>query len=446
MLSAITLGNMRIAYLDCFSGISGDMFLGAILDAGVSPQIFHDAIASLDLEARLEIRPVMRSGISATKSDVIGPDGPDLPIEEFLKQPGARPHEHSHTHHENATDEAGRHDHPQIHSHSHGRGLAQIRAIIARAAISESAKATAIRIFETLGAAEAKIHNQPIEQVHFHEVGAVDALADIVCAAVGSEALGVDEFYCSPLNVGGGTVQCAHGTLPLPAPATVEILRGVPIYSAGPPKELVTPTGAAIVRVLVHEFSAMPAMQVERAGYGAGSRDLPGHPNVLRITVGEATSSGLTNSTFPQDQVTILEANLDDLSPQIIGYVIEKALEQGALDAFALPIQMKKSRPAVLFTLITKPEDAERFATLLLAETSTLGVRRRDEQRYVLPRRWQEVSTPWGTIRIKIAELDGRIVNAAPEFEDCRKLAEQHNVPLKQVMQAALAAWEIQKT
>ncbi len=486
---------MRIAYLDCFSGISGDMFLGALLDAGVPPQLFHNAITSLEREmgqsVRLEVRRVMRSGISATKADVIGPDGVDVPVEKFLamrapyEQPPSHSHPHGHTHehaHEYTQEQTQKHSserpeveqsnqaarptltpyssaqecvseshtlhpaEPQADTHAHHRGLAQIRDIICRAAISETAKATAIRIFETLGAAEATIHHQLIERVHFHEVGAVDALVDIVCAAVGAEALGVDAFYCSPLNVGSGTVQCAHGTLPVPAPATAEILRGVPVYSSGPQKELVTPTGAAIVRVLVREFGAMPAMRVAQIGYGAGYRDLPGHPNVLRISIGEADRVSNSHiASLPQDRIAILEVNLDDLSPQIVGYVIEKALAMGALDAFAIPVQMKKSRPGMLLTLLAKPEDAERLAHLLLAETSTLGVRLREEMRCILPRRWEEVQTPWGTVCVKLGELEGKVINAAPEFEDCKKLAEEHGVPLKQVMRVAIAAWEAQR-
>lgn len=444
---------MRIAYLDCFSGISGDMFLGALLDAGVPPQLFHDAIASLSAgmgqDVRLEVRHVMRSGISATKADVIGPDGVDLPIEEFLARPGAGRHEHSHSHphdhgHHHGHAHTHEHEHTQEHEHAHGRGLPEIRAIIQRAAISPTARATAIRIFETLGAAEAKIHHQPIEQVHFHEVGAVDALVDIVCAAVGAEALGVHAIHFSPLNVGSGTVQCAHGTLPVPAPATAELLLGAPVYSAGPPKELVTPTGAAIARVLATSFGSMPAVRAERVGYGAGSRDLPGHPNVLRLTVGEVAEQPHA-SALPQDRITVLEANLDDLSPQVIGYVIEKALAEGALDAFATPAQMKKSRPGMVLTILAPPADADRMARLLLAETSTLGVRRRESSRYVLARRWQEVPTPWGPVRMKLGELDGATLNATPEFEDCRRLAEDQQVPLKQVMQAAVAAWEKRK-
>ena len=339
-------------------------------------------------------------------------------------------HDHEdHHHHEHSAAPA-----PHVHSHSH-RGLSEIRKIISAAAISESAKKTAISIFEALGAAEAKIHNVPVEKVHFHEVGAVDAMVDIVCAAVGAEALGVDEIVGSPLNVGGGTVKCAHGTFPVPAPATVELLKGAPVYSSGVQAELVTPTGAAIVRTLVHHFAAFPEMKIEKSAYGAGSRDFPGHPNVLRLVVGEASSplAEKTNS----ETITVLEANLDDLNPQVFGYVMDCLLEEGALDAFGMPVQMKKNRPGTLLTVLCKPEDANKLAQLIFTETTTLGVRRREEVRQALARRWENVHTQWGDIRIKIASMNGTVTNYAPEYEDCRRIAAERHVPLKAVMQEA---------
>ena len=324
------------------------------------------------------------------------------------------------------------------HEHEHGRHLSEIKKIIAGSAISAKAKQTAMNIFEVLGAAEAKIHNVPVETIHFHEVGAVDAIVDIVCAAVGAEALNVDRFVCSPLNVGGGTVVCAHGTFPVPAPATVELLKGAPVFSGEIQKELVTPTGAAIVRVLAHNFGSTPAMTIEQTGYGAGSRNFKGHANVLRITVGESTAVQESNSELPLDEVMVLEANIDDLNPQLFGYVAEQALAAGALDVFATPVQMKKSRPGTLITLLAKPEDAERIAKLVFRETTTIGIRTRREQRYVLPRRHEAVQTQWGEVRIKIAQINGSVSNYAPEYEDCRRIAEQHGVPLKAVMQDAI--------
>ena len=238
--------------------------------------------------------------------------------------------------------------------HEHGRGLKEIREIIRKAAISERAKSTAIAMFEALGAAEAKIHNNDIEKVHFHEVGAVDAMVDIICSAVGAEALGVDEIVCSPLNVGGGTVKCAHGLLPVPVPATVELLKGAPVYSSGLQVELVTPTGAAIVKTLAKRFSAFPAMTIEKSGYGAGTRDFSGHANVLRLTIGESQAEIAGNVS--SETISVLEANLDDLNPQVFGYVVDRLLAEGALDVFAVPVQMKKNRPGMLLTVLSKPE------------------------------------------------------------------------------------------
>ena len=420
---------MRIAYLDCFSGISGDMFLGALIDASVRPEIFENAVAALNLGARLEVSRVTRSGISATKVDVWIGDEKDQPREEFWARKAAHAREHPHEHHHDHDD----HDHPR-HAH-HGRGLNEIRQIIAAASIPERAKQTATRIFENLGAAEAKIHNLPLADVHFHEVGAVDAMVDIVCAAVGAEALGVDEWVCSPLNVGGGTVECAHGRFPVPAPATVELLKGAPVYSSGVQAELVTPTGAAIAKTLATRFAEFPQMKISASGYGAGTRDFPGHANVLRLIIGEAQQSA---SLAAEETISILEANLDDLNPQVFGYVMDRALEEGALDAFGIPVQMKKNRPGMLLTILARPEDAARLTKLLFTETTTLGVRFREEKRQALRRRSVTVSTRWGDVRMKIANLNGSVSNYAPEYEDCRRIALEHHVPLKTVMQEAI--------
>src|SRR5208282_4070292 len=281
------------------------------------------------------------------------------------------------------------HGHDRAHDHRQGRGLKEIREIIEKSAISKTSKATAIRIFETLGEAEAAIHNTSVERVHFHEIGAVDALVDIVCAAVGAESLAVEEWVCSPLNVGGGTVKCAHGTLPVPAPATLRLLRDAPVYSSGPQVELVTPTGAAIVKTLCGRFAPFPAMKIEKAGYGAGTREFPEHPNLLRLTIGEAApqDGASTSPSKWNDRITVLEANLDDLSPQVLAYAMERLLAEGALDVFSVPVQMKKSRPGALLTVLAKMEDANRLTKLIFAETTTLGVRRREEQRQTLSRR-----------------------------------------------------------
>ncbi len=425
---------MRIAYLDCISGISGDMFLGALVDAGVSPKLLEDTVAALDIGARIEISRVARGGISGTKVDVYTHGEKDLPREVFWDQRNDHAHEHAHdSGHEHS--HGASHEHPQ-HDHVHGRGLTEIREIIEKAAISGTAKATAIRIFEALGEAEAEIHDTSVNQVHFHEVGAIDAMVDIVCAAVGAESLAVEEWVCSPLNVGGGTVQCAHGTLPVPAPATLKLLRDAPVYSSGPQVELVTPTGAAIVKTLSSRFTPFPAMKIEKEGYGAGTRDFPEHPNLLRLTIGEAGPADVANAS--NDRITVLEANLDDLSPQVLAYAMERLLAEGALDVFSVPVQMKKGRPGALLTVLAKVEDASRLTKTIFAETSTLGVRRREEQRQTLSRRWVTVDTTWGPVRIKVANLNGNVSNYAPEFEDCRTLAEAQHVPLRTVMQEAI--------
>jgi len=443
---------MRIAYLDCFSGMSGDMFLGALVDAGVPVRLLEETVAALNVGARLEISRVERSGISATKVDVYVGGEKELPREVYWEQKGhSHAHDHPHTHgHDHEHVHLREHNYSESkehspaaastsHQHEHGRGLKEIREVIRSSKIAESAKQTAIAIFETLGAAEAKIHNTDIEKIHFHEVGAVDAMVDVVCAAVGSEALAVDEFICSSLNVGGGTVKCAHGTFPVPAPATVELLKGAPVYSSGIQLELVTPTGAAIVKTLCKRFSSFPEMKIDKTGYGAGSRDLPGHANVVRLTVGEAQSEFAAK--ISEQTITVLEANIDDLNPQVFGYVMDRLLEEGALDAFGIPVQMKKNRPGMLLTVLCRPQDAGRLTNLILSETTTLGVRRREERREVLARKLVTVSTRWGDVRLKVASMNGTITNYAPEYDDCRRIAVEHHVPLKNVMQEAVQAY-----
>jgi pyridinium-3,5-bisthiocarboxylic acid mononucleotide nickel chelatase len=435
---------MRIAYLDCFSGISGDMFLGALLDAGVPPQLLEHTAAALDIGARLQISRVTRGGIAATKVDVIASARPGRGQENSPR--ADRPagasrrdhlqHDHLHRDHDDGHSHAHGQDEKRAHAEEPTRGLRQIRELIGQAAIGERAKATAIAIFEALGAAEAKIHQVEIGKVHFHEVGAFDALVDIVCAAVGAEALGVDEIVCSSLNLGGGMVKCAHGDLPVPAPATVELLRGASVYSSGVQAELVTPTGAAIVKTLVGRFSVFPEMTIEKSGYGAGTRDFPGHANVLRLTIGEAQTQ-LAGKT-QQETISVLEASLDDMNPQVFGYVLDRLLEQGALDVFGLPVQMKKNRPGILLTVLCRREDVSKLTDLIFHETTTLGVRERQEKRRILARKWIMVGTRWGNIRLKVASMNGTITNYAPEYEDCRKIAAAHHVPLKSVMQEAV--------
>jgi uncharacterized protein (TIGR00299 family) protein len=417
---------MRIGYLDCFSGISGDMFLGALLDAGLPWSVLEETVAALDVGARLEISRVTRSGISATKVDVwIGAEK-DLPRGR-VSHPEKHERQHPHRDH-NAS-------HHREHAH---RGLNEIRTIICKAQIAPAARERALDIFQALGEAEAKIHNTELEKIHFHEVGAVDAIVDVVCASVGSLHVGVDEWVCSPLNVGGGTLECAHGRFPAPSPATIELLRGVPVYSSGVNAELVTPTGAAIVKTLCKHFVAFPAMKISTSGYGAGTRDLPGHSNVVRLTIGDSLETQLAASpAIPEDTIAVLEATLDDLNPQVFGYVMERLLSEGALDVFGTPVQMKKSRPGMLLTVLAQPQDLSRLAKLVFEETTTLGIRQRQERRQTLARRTVAVRTQWGEVHMKVASLNGSLANYAPEYEDCRRIADQKKVPLKQVMQEA---------
>jgi uncharacterized protein (TIGR00299 family) protein len=405
---------MRLAYLDAFAGVSGDMLLGAFVHAGVPVKVLQNALLGLDLGATLKIEEVDRSGIHAVKVTVME---------------GGEVVESHHHHHE--------HKHEK---HSHGqaehRSLSEIRGLITKADLPERVKELSLRAFELLGAAEAKVHNVPVEKIHFHEVGAVDAIADIVLAASAADFLGIDAWHCSPLNVGGGTVQCAHGRFPVPAPATAELLRGVPTYSSGIEMELVTPTGAALVRALGCEFGAAPRMKVDGIGYGAGSRNPAGFANVLRLSVGESIEKDSAAET-----VLVMEAAVDDLNPQILAYVTERALELGALDVMCTPVFMKKNRPGTLLTVLSDRGHAQALERLLLRETSTLGLRIHEERRVCLERRHVEVRTEWGMVRVKIGHRGDEEFNAAPEFEDCRALAEKNDVPVKRVLEAALQAY-----
>jgi hypothetical protein len=430
---------MRIAYIDCFAGIAGDMFLGALIDAGVPLEVLQQATAALNVNASLKIEKVNRSGISATKVHVL--ENGHLAEQVYTRQPEQQ-HQHK-TGHTLDHDHTHSHDdHP--HEHTHGRSLTAIRALIQAAPLSGPVKQTAIHTFELLGASEAKIHNVPIDEIHFHEVGAVDAIVDIVAANAGIHHLQIGAWHCSPINVGSGTVVCAHGTFPVPAPATADLLRGFPTYSAHIQKELVTPTGAALLRVLDPIFGDQPAMRVEQIGYGAGTRNSKDFPNVVRLSIGEAAETNASPNQFhaaDSQVVTVLETALDDLSPQVIAHVAETALASGALDVMLTPVIMKKGRPGTLLTVLCNPSDSQALERLLLTETSTLGIRIRQDRRSCLDRRHTTVATPYGDIRIKIGSLAGETLNAAPEFEDCRAAAAKHHIAVKQIQQAAIAAY-----
>jgi uncharacterized protein (TIGR00299 family) protein len=391
---------MKAAYFDCFSGISGDMTLGALVDAGCSVDVLRGKLQGLQVPGwELFAHKVWKNGMAATHVRVKTED-------------------------------------TQTH-----RSLATILEILEKSKLDDRVKERAGAIFSKLGQAEAAVHGVPVEKIHFHEVGAVDAIVDIVGACIGFEELGFEWFACSPLNVGGGTARMAHGILPVPAPATARLLMGKPTYSNGVQKELVTPTGAAIVATLCELFGPQPAMKISAIGYGAGTADLEGQPNVLRIMVGEVSDEAVDGHG---GTIRVLEANLDDMNPQIFGYLLERALAAGALDVFATAVLMKKSRPGTLVTILCKPEDEGKFQDMLFAETTTLGVRSHLVERRALPREIVKVVTRFGEVRLKISRADGRMRHASPEFDDCRRLAEEKNVPLQEVMEQAMLRFEEQ--
>lgn len=433
---------MRIGYLECFSGISGDMLLGALVDAGVPFSALEETTAALHVGAHLHRRQVMRGGLTATKVDVHTGEGHAHEADRHEAHTHA--HDHSH-HHGHAHDHGHEPDHEHDHSHEHTaaahRSLSTILEILRTAPLTERVRARASRAFQLLGEVESKIHSIPIEQVHFHEVGAVDTIVDIACAAAGAEALGVDRWMASPLNVGSGTVNCAHGTLPVPAPATIALLGDAPIYSAGQPMERVTPTGAAILRMLDVTYGSLPAMRVEARGYGAGGRDTPEQPNLLRLLIGGGEDLSAAGEPAAEP-IAVTEAVIDDSTPQLLAYVSELLLEAGAWDVYRAPVQMKKGRAGVLVTVLSSPERAAGLRALLLRETTSIGLRWRMENKLALAREIADVETRWGKVRIKIARWpSGEVANAAAEYEDCRALAREHKVPLKWVQQEALRAY-----
>lgn len=392
---------MRQAYLDCSSGISGDMFLATLLDAGLPPDRLFAELKKIQLGFyEFKRTRAVRGGLVGTRVEI--------------RIPAAQPH----------------------------RRLADIEGLVDKTALSDAVKEKALQIFGRIAEVEGRLHNQPASEVHFHEVGAVDAILDIVGACVGLELLEISELTCSPLNVGSGRVEAAHGSLPVPAPATAELLKDIPIYSSGVEGELVTPTGAAIVATLAAGFGPMPALKVERIGYGAGAKDFPTHPNIARLFVGQRVEIEEARPGAAGDEVvSVIEANLDDMSPQLYGYVVEQALAAGALDVTCSSIQMKKNRPGLQVTILCSPETSDALARLLFEQTTTIGLRIYEARRKVLEREWVEVETPFGMVRVKVAMLDGKVMNAAPEYDDCRRLAAEQSVPLKEVILAAQHAY-----
>jgi uncharacterized protein (TIGR00299 family) protein len=380
-----------IACFDCFSGISGNMALGALLDCGIAPDTLRSELTKLNLGGyRLEIRETNKAGLR----------GMAVEVRTDEKQPP--------------------------------RHLKDIEAILQAGALAARVRERSLRTFRVLAEAESKVHGEPVEKIHFHEVGAVDAIVDIVGTAICLELLGVEKVYASPLHIGAGSVQTAHGLLPVPAPATAELLRGVPVYGRDVEAELVTPTGAALLAGMAADFGGAPPMRIERVGYGAGTRDLP-WANLLRVTVGSAEDGPAG------ERVLVVEANIDDMNPQWYEHVLERLFEAGALDVYLTPIQMKRSRPAVTLAMMVDESKLDTALGVLFSETTTIGVRMHPVERRKLAREERTVETAYGPVTVKIARWEKQVMNAAPEYRDCLRLAEEKGVPLKEVWQAALA-------
>lgn len=379
---------MKTLYFDCFAGASGDMLLGALVSAGVDPGRLSEQLQLLDVSGfDLRFETVDRSGISSVKAHVGVPEE----------------HAHRHLHH--------------------------IEKIIGDSRLPGPVKERAVRIFTRLAEAEAKVHGIPVSKVHFHEVGAMDAIIDVVGACIGFEMLGIERFACSKIHVGSGFVNMAHGKFPVPPPAVAELLADIPVYSTEIVGELITPTGAAIISTVCQEYGKLPEMRTQATGYGAGTRDFKDFPNVLRIMIGDSAAQREAASR----ELLVLETNLDDVSPEILGFVMEKALAEGALDCWFTPIQMKKNRPATLLSVLCIPEERDRFVELLVRETPTLGIRISTVERFCLDREMSAVLTRFGEIPVKVARFEGRVVNAKPEFETLREIATREGIPLRDV-------------
>jgi pyridinium-3,5-bisthiocarboxylic acid mononucleotide nickel chelatase len=435
----------RILYLDCFSGISGDMLLGALIDAGLPIDDLRRALGSLAVSGYdVDARRVLRAGVSAVKFDVheheagsahAASGAPHAASGAPHAAPGAShpeprtPHGHDHDHHDHH-----HHDHDHGHEHPH-RSLPEIFQLIDGSALSPAGRDRARELFQRLAEAEASIHQMPVDQVHLHEVGALDSIIDIVGAVFGLEWFGAVRIVCSPLNVGGGMVRSAHGLFPVPAPATVKLLADAPVYGGTVQQELVTPTGALIVSSYATSFGPIPRMSIEKVGYGAGQRDFPSTPNVLRVLVGRADDRPSV------DRVVVIECEIDDMNPQIFGAAMEQLYEAGAVEVFYVPVQMKKNRPGTLLTVVAPPELRAALTDIIFRETTTIGLRHSEVDRECLQREMVAVETPLGVVGFKVAWRDGRVINAAPEFEDCVKLASTHRLSIKDVQVIAVKAF-----
>jgi len=426
---------MKTLYLDIFSGISGDMFIGALLDLGVDARQLERELRKLKLDGwHLHVARRQKSGIEGVKLDVHLADAHD-------HQHGHH-HDPDHSHHHDGHEHDHGHGH---HRHEENRTFAEIKKLIGRSKLSAWVKKKSIAVFQRVAEAEGKIHGQPPERVHFHEVGAVDSIVDIVGACIGLELLGRPLVLAAPVVEGTGWVNCAHGRFPVPAPATLAILgaRGIGVTQCDEPHELVTPTGAALLAEFAENFGPMQNLTAEKIGFGLGTRDHQTRPNVLRAVLGRASKvqgSKFKAPDWETDRIAVLETNLDDVSGEILGHFVETALAAGALDVFHTPIQMKKNRPGVLLTVLCAEADADKFSEMILRETTAFGVRRTLAERRKLRREFARVKTPFGEVVVKIGRLDGKVIQAAPEFESCKKLAVRAKIPLKRAYDAAFKA------
>lgn len=468
----------RVLFFDAFNGVSGDMILGALIDLGLPLEHLEAELAKLGLSGyRLRAEPVERQGLWGRNFRVV--------LDEAEPADHAHHHHHDHDHHhphehDHGAEDHHHHDHVHHgHHHHHGEDEAAdahgsghhhhrepgpsdpsgptadggahhhrtwraIRRLIQESGLSPEVREQSLRIFERLARAEATVHRSPLDDVHFHEVGAIDSIVDIVGACIGFHYFRIESFHAAALNLGGGTVTFSHGTWPVPAPATVELVRGFPTRLSETPFELTTPTGAAIVTALVDPARPAPPMSIEASGFGAGDREIRGIPNMLRLLLGDGDQPAVESSTVGvvEEQVVLLEANLDNLDPETTGHFMDRALQEGALDVWFAPVQMKKNRPAVLVSVLCRSADRERMLRLFFQETSTLGVRGRLMDRWALPRREQRVDTEFGPVRFKLGELDGRTIHAAPEYEDLKKISADTGLPLKEVRKRVTARFD----
>lgn len=468
---------MRILYFDAFNGASGDMILGALLDAGLPLDRLREALGSLGLaDYDIGADRVLRAGVSATKFRLHERVPAGATAAHAHSHDGPHHHEHAHDHghlddHGHAHDPGHAHDHPHAHDHGHShdhahsqghdpheaahspggardvsagaqhghhhphRSVREIHALIEQSALTPAGRARARELFDALAVAEAAIHQMPVERVHLHEVGALDSIIDVVGAVFAIDYFQPDRVVVSPMNVGGGMVRSAHGHFPVPAPATVRLLGDAPIFSEGPRAELLTPTGALLLTRYASAFGPVPPMRVQQVGYGAGDRDFADTPNVLRVLIGEAADATAT------ERIVVLECEIDDMNPQIFGVLMDRLYDAGALDVFYQPVQMKKNRPGTLVTVIAPPARREALSTMVFRETTTIGVRFQEMQRERLDREIVPIATPLGTVRVKVARHAGIVVNAAPEFDDCARIAAERDMPVKDVQAIAQRAW-----